>query len=151
MGQWVDERKTSAIVYSILFIGSFYLAYREKQIYQNSVKDLNHMNNPYETWIPVPSFSDPVALYLYNKPFEDQRKSVNRNYHNFQLSAALIVLIYAANVFDAYFFHPRFTNFATSHLILDYNPVARLGSDSTASISTSTESLLKFGLRFHLE
>ncbi|WP_017809289.1 LA_0442/LA_0875 N-terminal domain-containing protein [Leptospira alstonii] len=150
-GQWIDERKTSAFVYSALFIGSFYLAYRERQIYQNSVKDLNHMNNPYETWIPVPSFSDPVALFLYNKPFEDQRKNVNQNYHNFQLSAALTVLIYVANVFDAYFFHPRFTNFAVSNLILDYNPMTRLDSYSASSGSTSTESSLKFGLRFHLE
>ncbi|TGM09530.1 hypothetical protein EHQ76_01900 [Leptospira barantonii] len=150
-GQWTDERKLPAIIYSSLFVGSLYLTYRENQIYKNSVKDLNHMNNPYETLIPIPSFSDPVALYLYNKPFEEQRKNVNDNYHNFQMSLAFTVFLYAMNVFDAYFFHPKFAKSAASHLILDYNPMVRLDSSSNSNSSASIESYLKFGLRFPLE
>ncbi len=151
-GQWTDERKSSAIVYSSLFISSLYLVYRENQIYKNSVKDLNHINNPYETFIPPPSFSDPVALYIYSKPFEEQRDRVNQNYHKLQLSIAFSVLIYTVNVFDAYFFHPRFGKTMANHLILDYNPLARMDSSSTSiSGSPMTEALWKFGYRFNLE
>ncbi|MCG6166607.1 LA_0442/LA_0875 N-terminal domain-containing protein [Leptospira sanjuanensis] len=150
-GQWTDERKTSAIIYSALFVSSLYLVYRENQIYKNSVRDLNHMNNPYETLIPVPSFSDPAALYLYSKPFDDQRDRVNRNYHNLQLSMMFAVLVYAANIFDAYYFHPRFAKSTSSHLILDYNPMARLDSNFLSNSSSSIESFWKLGLRFHLE
>ncbi|RHX82014.1 hypothetical protein DLM76_07710 [Leptospira yasudae] len=150
-GQWTDERKTPAIVYSALFVSSLYLVYRENQIYKNSVRDLNHMNNPYETLIPVPSFSDPAALYLYSKPFEDQRDKVNQNYRNLQLSMIFAVLVYAANIFDAYYFHPRFAKSAASHLILDYNPMARLDSNFPSNSSSSIESFWKLGFRFHLE
>lgn len=151
-GQWTDERKTSAIVYSSLFISSLYLVYRENQIYKNSVKDLNHINNPYETLIPPPTFSDPAALYIYSKPFEDQREKVNQNYHKVQLSIAFSVLVYAANIFDAYFFHPRFGKSVSNHLILDYNPMARLDSTYTANSNSSTiETLWKLGYRFNLE
>ncbi|WP_162274087.1 LA_0442/LA_0875 N-terminal domain-containing protein [Leptospira tipperaryensis] len=151
-GQWTHERKNPAIVYSALFFSSLYLVYRENQIYKNSVKDLNHINNPYETLIPPPTFSDPVALYIYSKPFEDQRDRVNQNYHKLQLSVAFTVLVYAANIFDAYFFHPRFGKSVSNHLILDYNPMARLDSTYTSnSTSASMETFWKLGYRFNLE
>lgn len=151
-GQWTDERKIPAIVYSALFVSSLYLVYRENQIYVNSVRDLNHMNNPYETYLPIPSFSDPIALYFYSKPFEDQRAKVNQNYQNMQLSIGAALAIYLINLVDAYWFHPRFAKTASSQLIFDYNPMARLESGATSSSSSvSAESHWKLGLRFHLE
>ncbi|MBM9575525.1 hypothetical protein JWG45_00010 [Leptospira sp. 201903070] len=151
-GQWTDERKKPAIVYSALFFSSLFLVYRQNQIYKNSVKDLNHINNPYETFIPPPTFSDPVALYIYSQPFEEQRDRVNENYHKLQLSITFAVLVYAVNIFDAYFFHPRFGKSVSNHLILDYNPMARLDSTYTSnSAFLGIETFWKFGYRFSLE
>ncbi|TGK32688.1 hypothetical protein EHQ12_12140 [Leptospira gomenensis] len=151
-GQWTDERKIPAVVYSALFVSSLYLVYRENQIYINSVRDLNHKNNPYETYLPIPSFSDPIALYLYSKPFEEQREKVNQNYQNLQLSIGAALTIYLLNLLDAYWFHPRFAKTASSSLIFDYNPMARLESGTAfGSPSASVEGQWKLGLRFSLE
>ncbi|XDD50575.1 DUF5683 domain-containing protein [Leptospira sp. WS92.C1] len=153
-GQWTDERKVPAIVFSSLFVSALYWIHRENQIYRKSVKDLNHINNPYETFLPVPTFGDPITLYLYSKPFEDQRERVSQNYQNLQLSIGFAILVYAANIFDAYFFHPLLTKSTSSHLIFDYNPMVRLESSAPPSSNTSGGSLegfWKLGICFSLE
>jgi hypothetical protein len=114
-GQWKQGRKTQAIVYpSIIAIGLFF-TYDKHRMYLNAKRDYNELENPYTTngliraaFTPPQAALSPAGAVVASQfgPFKGQRESVERHYREMQYIGIATLLVYAWNIFDAYYFHP---------------------------------------------
>ncbi|XDD44603.1 DUF5683 domain-containing protein [Leptospira sp. WS60.C2] len=114
-GQWKQGRKTQAIVYpSIIAIGLFF-TYDKHRMYLNAKRDYNELENPYTTngliraaFTPPSATLSPAGAVVASQfgPFKGQRESVERHYREMQYIGIATLLVYAWNIFDAYYFHP---------------------------------------------
>lgn len=114
-GQWKQGRKVQAIVYpSIIAIGLFF-TYDKHRMYLNAKRDYNNLENPYTTngliraaFTPQSAAVSPAEAVVASQlgPFKGQRESVERHYQEMQYIGIATLLVYAWNIFDAYYFHP---------------------------------------------
>ncbi|MCE9501034.1 MAG: hypothetical protein K8R21_11145 [Leptospira sp.] len=122
-GQWADKRKTPAIVFPALILLSGYKTYVMNQEYRNSVRDFNHLGSPYLRATPSSAtLQDPINAYIYNRPFQLQRDTVDRHYRETRIFGALTLLIYILNVADAAYFHKDSEK--VSGYFFDYRPAS---------------------------
>lgn len=114
-GQWKQGRKVQAIVYpSIIAVGLFF-TYDKHRMYLNAKRDYNNLENPYTTnglvraaFTPQSAAVSPSEAVVASQlgPFKGQRESVERHYQEMQYIGIATLLVYAWNIFDAYYFHP---------------------------------------------
>lgn len=114
-GQWKQGRKVQAFVYpSIIAVGLFF-TYDKHRMYLNAKRDYNNLDNPYTTngliraaFTPQTAAVSPAEAVVVSQvgPFKGQRESVERHYQEMQYIGIATLLVYAWNIFDAYYFHP---------------------------------------------
>lgn len=115
-GQWKQGRKIQAIVYPSLVALGLFFTYDKHRMYLNAKRDYNNLENPYsETGLirtaiggqNTQAFTPEQAVISSQLgPFKGQRESVERHYREMQYIGVATLLVYAWNVFDAYYFHP---------------------------------------------
>ena len=141
-GQYKEDRKFAALVFPALILISGAITYQKNLEYRKSIQDADRLNSPYGPAV-LRIATNPVALYIYNLPFEAQRHAIDRNYREVQIYGALTVFLYLLNIADAAFFY-KSPSAISRGLILDVTP----GSMIYTSGSRSSEVTLGYYFRF---
>ena len=115
-GQYADGRKKEAIALGSLFWVSGISWYNKNREMLNAARDLGQMNNPYNTFTPLPDLSNPVSAVLYSEPMQSQQHTVDRHYREARSFALLTLIYYSINVADAAFYHSSVSNKTTGSL-----------------------------------
>ncbi|MCE9501655.1 MAG: hypothetical protein K8R21_14320 [Leptospira sp.] len=141
-GQFHEDRNLAAILFPAIILISGFATYQKNIEYRRSISDSDKLNNPYGP-ASVRFTANPVALYFYNIPFEQQRHAVDHNYREVRAFGALTVFLYILNIADAAFFYKPL-NVANSGLILDFAP----RSSFNAVYGNTSEFKLGYYFRF---
>jgi len=167
-GQYANDRKTSGMIYGVLFFTSAFALYNKNREYLNAKRDYENIGNPYSeaqyftnfygaattTSVSQAALLDPATAYLYYHSNTTilQREAVERHYNEVKRLSYLVAGIYIINLIDAFFRYekPTYTGLDKG-FFMDYS-IARSNSIGySPNASSQMNQQYTFGYKFNLD
>ena len=102
-GVFVRQRERTLLF--ILGLGALGF-YQSNRLFLNAKRDLSNLGSPVQPLLMPATLSagDPVALYVYNRPFAEQQANIDRKFDRVQQAGYLLAGVYLWNLMDVWFF-----------------------------------------------